>query len=64
MKLSKYPKRGLSFSQSRDEEKLEKERKKHGIDLVCACGSKEFMITTLGIELCSKCFTHTGTIIL
>ena len=65
MKLSKYPKKGISFSQLKDAEKIEKERKKQGINLKCqGCGNDKFMITTLGLEVCSKCLTATGNFIL
>lgn len=64
MRLSKYPKKGLSFSQIDDAEKIAKERAKAKIKFTCPCGSKEFMITTLGLEVCSKCFRSTGIFIL
>lgn len=57
IKLSKYPKERLSYSQIDDEEKLERHRKENGIEQVCPnCGGKRFFITTMGMELCSACY--------
>jgi uncharacterized protein (DUF983 family) len=57
MKLTDYPKNGISFDQIEDEEKLEAYRIKHGVKQVCpVCGNNEFFIDTLGIEHCSKCY--------
>jgi len=60
MRLSKYPKKGMSWAQVEDEKKLVKYRKKHNIKKVCPnCKNEDldkFFIDTLGIEHCSKCF--------
>ena len=57
MNLSKYPKRRLSYLQVKDEEKLKKARKKAKLELKCShCGNDKFMITTMGLEICTKCY--------
>jgi ribosomal protein S27AE len=62
-KLSKYPKQRLSFNQVKDEEKLEKYRKKKKIKQFCPkCGNDNFFIDTLGIEHCGKCFYPTNVL--
>lgn len=53
-KLSKYPKRGLSYSQLEDERKLEEYEEATNTKPVCICGDTKFMMTTMGLRVCTK----------
>ncbi len=60
-KLSKYPKSGLSFSQLEDEKKLEAYEKATDTRPVCPlCKHDKFMMTTMGLRLCEKCYHCIG----
>ena len=56
MRLTKYPKKGLSYDQIKDEEKLVKDRNRRDKIQICVCGCREFFVDTLGIEHCSECY--------
>lgn len=55
--LSKYPKKGLSYSQIEDSKEVSKGFKCED------CGHTEAMVTTMGLVVCGKCFRCHGFIL-